>query len=233
MAWFVRIDRYGSVHLVRSQDTVMKGGADSSNSCGIASILMVNFKEKKYLMAAGVAAGAGISTVPVVGTLIGQQLSQAAIDWAIKSEPEIYRIYSDVTGTTYDGSTYSTSSFFPEVLRRLGLGEWEDVDIPDTGIFDAIKAATDKGSPVIVWCKWNNGSGAHFMVVDETHSLMGSTISVCDPWDGELRIVPAKSGQIIDYDPNGFVWSFSLGGNRHKYSAPSPGKIISGITRKK
>jgi len=49
-SWFMRIDRYASVHAVRSQDTVTKGGADSSNSCGIASILMTNFKMKKHLM---------------------------------------------------------------------------------------------------------------------------------------------------------------------------------------
>ena len=105
-SWFMRIDRYASVHAVRSQDTVKKDGADSSNSCGIASILMVNFKQKKHLMVAGISTGASIaSSGAPLGTFIGGALAKSSFDQAVKEEPEIYKIYGDVTGSTYDGST--------------------------------------------------------------------------------------------------------------------------------
>lgn len=232
MAWFVRIDRFGSAHMVRSQDTVTKNGKDSSNSCGIASILMVNFKMKKHLLAAGITVGAGMAAAPIGGTFIGGQLARSSIDEAIKTEPEVYKIYTAVTGSVYDGSTYSDGMKFPSVLKQLSLGDWECVNVGQNGMFDAIKSSTGAGRPVIVHCAWNGG-GAHFMVVDETHTAIGSTICVCDPWDGELRLVTAKSGQPINYDPNGFVWSFSLGGNRHGYDSASPGTLSGWIIRRK
>jgi hypothetical protein len=232
-SWFMRIDRYASVHAVRSQDTVVKGGKDSSNSCGIASILMVNFKQKKHLMAAGLSAGAAISSSGVpLGTYIGGQLSQMAIDQAVKEEPEIYKIYSDVTGSAYDGSTYSIAGQFPEVLRRLGLGSWERVFVPETDVYSACKTAVDKGDPVIARIAWNNG-GAHFVVIDQVHTNgTGGKLCVCDPWDAELRLVDGANASVVNYDPNAFVWSFSLGGNRHEYTKPNPGKFSGCIVRK-
>ncbi len=231
MAWFARIDRYGSAHLVRSQDTVLKNGQDNSNSCGIASMLMVNFKVKKHLMAIGaVGSFAPVSTVP--GAFTGFQLTKSAINEAVKSEPEVYKVYTSVTGSIYDGSTYSDGMQFPAVLRRLNLGDWECVNVGQTGMFDAIKNATDDGTPVIVHCAWNSG-GAHFMVVDETHTMIGSSICVCDPWDGELRLVDARPNSVINYDPNAFVFSIAFGGNRHKYDSACPGKLSGWLIRKK
>lgn len=228
-SWFIRLTRYGTVHAVRSQDTIKKGGADSSNSCGIASMLMINFKQKKHLMAAGLSAGAAISSSGVPGgTYIGGQLSKLALEQAVKEEPEIYKIYSDVTGSIYNGSSYSDAMKFPEVLRRLGLGTWSCDWVGPGGFYDAAKASTDKGVPVIGHVTWNSG-GAHFVVVDDTH---GGTVTVCDPWDGEVHIPDAKPGQTINYDPSGWVWSFSLGGNRHKYDAASPGTFSGWIVRK-
>jgi hypothetical protein len=219
--------------MVRSQDTVMNAGKDRSNSCGIASILMVNFKLKKHLLvtATGLSGASGpVTAVP--GRFTGAQLTRAAIDEAVKSEPEVYKIYTTVTGSVYDGSTYSDGMKFPAVLKKLNLGEWECVNVGQTGMFDAIRAATSAGAPVIVHCAWNGG-GAHFMVVDETHTAVGSSICVCDPWDGELRLVGAQPGKAINYDPNAFVWSVSFGGNRHKYGSPSPGALSGWIVRKK
>lgn len=228
-SWFMRIDRYCSVHAVRSQDTVTVNGADSSNSCGIASILMVNFKQKKHLMAAGLSAGAAISSSGVPGgTYIGGQLSKLAVEQAVKEEPEIYKIYTAVTGSIYNGSAYSDATNFPEVLRRLSLGTWSCDWVGPGGMYAAIKAATDAGNPVIGHLAWNGGGG-HFVCIDETHD---GTISVCDPWDAELRIVPAAAGATINYDPNAWVWSFSLGGNRHAYGSPSPGSFSGWIVRK-
>ena len=217
-SWFMRIDRYGSVHAVRSQDTITAGGADSSNSCGIASILMLNFKMKKHLMVAGLSAGAAISSSGVPGgTYIGGQLSKLALEQAVKEEPEIYKVYSNVTGSIYDGSSYSNATFFPEVLRRIGLSGWECIFVTESQVYDTVKASTDKGYPVIARIGWNNGGG-HFTVIDEVHTLFGGTVCVCDPWDGELRLVSASSGSPIKYDTTGMVWSFSLGGNRHAYN---------------
>ena len=231
-SWFMRIDRYGSVHAVRSQDTITSGGADSSNSCGIASILMINFKMKKHLMVAGLSAGAAISSSGVPGgTYIGGQLSKLAIEQAVKEEPEIYKIYSNVTGSIYDGSSYSNATFFPEVLRRIGLSGWECIFVSEGDVYNTVKASCDAGNPVIARVGWNNGGG-HFTVIDEVHTLFGGKVCVCDPWDGELRLVDASAGSPINYDPNGFVWSFSLGGNRHSYSG-GKGKFSGCIVRKK
>jgi len=231
-SWFMRIDRYASVHAVRSQDTITRSGADSSNSCGIASILMVNFKMKKHLMVAGVSAGASIaSSGAPLGTFIGGQLARAAIDNAVQEEPAIYRIYSDVTGAVYDGSTYSVAGQFPEVLRRLGLGTWERVFVAETDVYTTIKAAIDAGNPVITRVAWNSG-GAHFVCIDEVHETAGGgKLCVCDPWDGELRLVDGAANSVVNYDPTGFVWSFSLGGNRHSYTGGA-GKFSGCIVRK-
>ena len=221
-SWFARVDRYASVHAVRSQAIITRNGKDKSNSCGIASIIMVNFKMKKHLVVAGVAAGAAVSSVPILGGFVGGQLASAFIDNAVKTEPEVYRIYTSVTGSAYDGSAYSDALKFPSVLLQLGLGDWECVFVGEGGFYAAAKAATDSGTPVIGHVVWNSG-GAHFVVIDEVHSTFGGKLCVCDPWDGELRLVSATSGSPVNYDPSGHVWSFSAGGNRHETSTkPNP-----------
>lgn len=233
MAWFSRIDRYASVHMVRSQDTVMRGGQDSSNSCGISSIMMVNFKVKAHLLLRGLAAGAGVQANATRGTsYVGGMLSNG-IQAALASEPEIYRIYTSVTGSPYDGSSYSDCTYFPTVLQRLGLGAWETVWITGS-MFNAIAAATADGYPVIALCHWTAGGG-HFCCIDETHTAFGNSVSVCDPWDGEQRIVSANGAGGIDYDPSGFVFSSGaiFGGNRHTYDTAAPGSFDGWITRKK
>jgi hypothetical protein len=229
----MRIDRYCSVHAVRSQDTVTVNGADSSNSCGIASILMVNFKQKKHLMVAGISTGANIaSSGAPLGTFIGGALAKSSFDQAVKEEPEIYKIYGDVTGSTYDGSTTTIAGKFPEVLRRLSLGTWERIFVAETDVYATCKAAVDKGDPVIARIAWNSGD-AHFVVIDEVHaSGTGGKLCVCDPWDGELRLIDGAPGAIVSYDPSGFVWSFSLGGNRHEYGPATAGKFSGCIVRK-
>lgn len=231
-SWFIRFDRYGEVHMVRAQDRVVKNGADVSNSCGIASILMVNFKVKKHLILRGFQAGAAVSAVPVVGTFVGAAIARGSIEEAVKGEPEIYRIYGGVVGSTYDGSSYTDCTKHPDVLRKLSLGEWEAAWVGPNGMFDAIKAALAGGYPCIVRCGWNAGGG-HFMVVDEVNTEGRTTISVCDPWDGELRIVDAASNATINYDPAANTnYSFSVG-ERHEYAAASPGTLSGWIVRKK
>src|SRR5689334_24174277 len=95
MSWFVRITRFGSVHMVRSQD--------QSNCCAMSAIIMINFKMKKGAMFAGMAAGAGLSVSGIpFGSYIGQTLSRAAIDYAIKSEAEVDKLYEKVKGASHD-----------------------------------------------------------------------------------------------------------------------------------
>ena len=231
-SWFARFDRFGSVHAVRSQDTITDAsGNDSSNSCGIASILMINFKMKKHLMLAGMSAGASIASSGVpLGGYIGAGLARGAFNQAVKEEPAIYKIYSSVTGSVYDGSTYSNATFYPEVLRQIGLSGWECVILSPSQVFDAVKASTDAGNPVIARVGWNSGGG-HFTVIDQVHP--SGHVCVCDPWDGELRPIKGSSGNVINYDPTGFVWSFSLGGNRHSYAGAGAGSFSGCIVRKK
>jgi hypothetical protein len=230
-SWFARFDRFGSVHAVRSQDTIKdSAGEDVSNSCGIACILMVNFKMKKHLMLAGMSAGAAIaSSGAPLGGYIGGSLARSAFDQAVKEEPAIYKIYSAVTGSVYDGSAYSYATDFPEVLRQIGLVGWEALQLSPEKVFDAVKESTDAGNPVIALVDWDNG-GSHFVVIDQVHP--GGYVCVCDSWDGQLRLVKGSSDKFLDYDTTGAVWSFSLGGNRHTASK-NTGFFGGWIVRKK
>src|SRR5262245_17194691 len=89
--WFVRITRFASVHLVRSQD--------AENSCGMSSCIMVNFKMKKGLMAAGISAGASISSAPIPGaSYVGYSLAKAAVADAVRSESQVRSIYQSIAG---------------------------------------------------------------------------------------------------------------------------------------
>jgi hypothetical protein len=236
MAWFVRVDRYGSVHMVRSQDTVTKGGSDSSNSCGIASVMMVNFKVKMHLVLNGTPSGSGVKASKLKGSYTGGQLAKDAIRAAQSTEPEIYKIYSSVTGSVYDGSSYTFADKLAVVLNKLNIGTWEALAL-QRDMFANIQAATEDGYPIIALCHWDNGGG-HFCCIDETHTFLGNTISVCDPWDGEQRIVDASAGvgqSAIRYDPSGFVWSTgaAFGGNRHNYDKSAKGYFDGWIVRRR
>ena len=178
-SWHIRFTRFMTGHVVRKQEQV--------NSCGIACVLMVNFKIKKGLMFAGISAGGTIQAVPVVGSYLGSTLSSAAIDYAIKTEPEIYKVYGDVVGTVYDGTTYTNGLQHPEVLRRIGLGNWECVNLGENGVAGGIVRATDKGAPCILHIAWDGG-GAHFVVVDETVRAQGRRwCMINDPGDGDVH----------------------------------------------
>jgi hypothetical protein len=195
--------------------------------------MMVNLKVKMHLLLNNIRADSSVYANKQKGSQTGVQLDKGSIEAARKTEKEIYKIYSDVTGAVYDGSGYSDCSYYPEVLRRLNLGTWETVEI-DNGMFDAMAAATKDGYPIIALCHWEGGGG-HFCCIDQTHTFLGKTISVCDPWDGEQRTVPASGPGDIDYDPSGFVFSTGnlLGGDRHHYERASKGSFDGWIVRKK
>ncbi len=185
-SWYVRFTRFASAHIVHKQEQV--------NSCGIACILMLNFKMKKGLMFSGMAAGASLQTVPVVGGYLGATLAKASLDFAVKSEPEVYKIYGDVVGTVYDGTSYTNGLKHPEVLKRLWLGNWECVDVGEAGMAAAIKAAVGGGAPCIVHVVWDAG-GAHFVCVDETTDFFGTSYAmVNDPGDGDVHATVLNTG---------------------------------------
>lgn len=228
MSWFVRLSRFASVHMVRSQDKDM--------SCGMASIVMINFKIKKGLMFAGMAAGAQLSASGIPGgSFVGQSLSRAAIDYAVKSESEVYKLYEKHKGSAHDFNTTGASpGLYPKVLADLGLGAWERVDVGETGVVQAAIDGTASGNPVMLGVTFDNGAG-HAVVCDETHDFFGSKyLCICDPWDGELYIVSGTPGAALRYDASSKPISTGtiFGGTAHKFAA-FKGKFNGGITRKK
>jgi hypothetical protein len=204
--WFVRIDRYASVHLVRSQD--------QTNSCAMASIAMVNFKMKKGLLAAGVLT-ANLCASAVAGkTFTGYQLGASSVADAVRSEAEVRALYRQVAhDPSHDFvTTPATRTFYPSILQRLGLGRWELVNVGQGGVAQAAKDATADGSCCILSVSFQNSG--HAVVCDETHSLLGDTLCICDPWDGELRLVPFAVGSPITYDAGYKPYSLTFGGTR-------------------
>lgn len=228
MSWFVRLTRFGSVHMVRSQD--------QSNSCAMASVIMINFKIKKGLMFAGMAAGASLQVSGFPGgSYIGQTLSRAALDYAVKSEAEVAKLYEKVKGASHDfENNGARPSFLPPIMSDLGLGQWETVDVGEAGLAQAVIDATKDGTPVLLACVWDAGGG-HALIVDQVHTFMGKTyFCVCDPWDGEVRIITATTGSTVRYDGSEKPISVSFGGDRREYSAGNnKGKFDGRILRKK
>ena len=69
------------------------------------------------------------------------------------------------------------------------------------------------------------------MVIDETHSFFGKQyLCVCDPWDGELRVIAGNPGSTVNYDGNYDPLSTGtfFGGKAHKYDpkANNTGKFF-------
>ncbi len=193
MTWHLQFTRFASAHMVRQQEAV--------NSCGIACILMINFKMKKALLASRLAAGAAVSAVPIPGaSYLGATMAQQAKDWALQTEPEVYKIYGDVVGTTYDGTSYTRATKHPPVLNKLGLGLWSADWVGASAMGLAIKEAIAGGAPCIVHVTWAAG-GAHFVCIDDVFTSPGGTeyAAVNDPSDGEVNLTQITDGATISY----------------------------------
>lgn len=196
MSWHIRLTRFASAHLVKQQEKV--------NSCGIACILMINFKLKKGLMAAGMAAGSAVSVIPIPGaSYVGLTLSKGAVDMALRSEPEVYKVYGGVVGTAYDGNSYTDALKHPAVLAKLGLGRWECAWVGPGGMSAAVKAAVAAGAPCIAHVVWGSG-GAHFVCIDDVY---GSSACVNDPSDGDVIVTAMGDGSVIQYRDNSGTFS--------------------------
>lgn len=227
MSWFIRFTRFASAHMVKSQDLRF--------SCAMSSICMVNFKMKKGAMFAGMAAGSAVSVVPVVGTAIGQTLSQASINYAVASESRVYELYSAASGAPHDFDVSGANrTFYPTLLSDLGLGQWETVNVGEGAVAQAAIDATAGGAPAMLSITWDQG-GAHAVVVDETHAFFGTTyLCICDPWDGELRLVTANTGGATPYDGSDRPISITFGGQRREYEAGNnKGRFNGWITRRR
>lgn len=195
MSWHVDFTRFATVHMVKKQERV--------NSCGIACVLMVNFKMRKGLMAQGVLTGSRISASGIPGGgLLGAGLARAAMDWAVRSEAEVYRVYGDVVGTVYDGTSYTDSARHPTVLERLGLGRWEAVNVGQNNAAAAFRTAVDRGQPCIAHVTWQAG-GAHFVVVDDVVKPGQSTFVLAnDPSDGRVVVTKVTGNGALSYRNN-------------------------------
>ena len=216
MAWFVRSSRNG-VHMVYGQQ--------AGKSCGIACVMMVNFKMKKWQLAASLSsAPAGIAALPGIGYNVAS---------AIKLESQVYAAYGKATGKKYDGSADTFATQLPKVLNNLGIGVWTaecyaDRDLADT-IIGSVGGADP--APVILLVHWLNGGG-HFVVCDTVVRAGAQTfMDICDPWDTAVRTVQITSGTPIAYDVNRATDLIDLG-QSHKDHNASAGDMDGWIIRR-
>jgi hypothetical protein len=225
MGWFARIDRFASAHMVRSQD--------ANYGCGLSSIAMVNFKVKKSLIASGLAAGASYPSI--MGGFVGATLAGAALNDAVRSEEEVRQVYQTVSGQNVDLNVQGAAwNQYTAVLSALRLGTWVAVDTSGTGFVQAVVDATGDGAPVIVVVNYPGGA-EHAMVVDETHAWNGGHyLCVCDPWDGELRLLWGQAGQAApQYDASQQPISLTFWGDRRSSANSALGTFNSWIVRRR
>ena len=222
MAWFLRVTRFASIHAVYGQE--------QKNSCGIASVMMVNFKLKKDL----IAGAASTVSIPVIGPAIAPVLTQAALKSAVAVEKEVYKAYSDVSGSAYDGSAYTFTDDLAKVLNKLGIGTWEDKMIGEAGVAGAVLDSMDNDAPIILLTNWKADGGGHFVVCDQVHNFMGTNYAcICDPWNGDVVLTEFKRGEVFNYTARDPFGSWDIGGTKHSYAAPKESKMNGWIVRRK
>ena len=201
---------------------------EAANSCGIGCVMMVVFKMNK--------------------------LSK---NQAIHKEKEVYKKYSAITGSPYDGSQYSNGLHLATALSKMGVGSWECVNVGPKNVSQAIVdslgvevpgmsllagaaapavwAANQLRSrtPIILHVGWGGG-GAHFVVVDTVNTTgLSMYASVCDPWDGNVHITKFKIGSTFKYVGAKVPYSWDLGGKKNEYKGSSNGTTSGWIIRKK
>jgi hypothetical protein len=214
MSWFLRVSKFGELHVVYSQE--------AEQSCGLACVIMTNFKMKKWMLEGAMVAGA----VPGIGPIVGPIASKYARDSAIKAEKEVYKAYAKVSGQPYNGSTTTNATILPKVLNELGIGTWTSTCLSATAIADSIKTnfSGSTGAPMILLLHWTSGSG-HFVVCDSVSKSGGDVYAnICDPWDGQVRTPKLSSGQETTYttDAPGFHVDFFQ--THHDYAKVDVGK---------
>jgi hypothetical protein len=190
MTWHARLTRFGSAHMVCVQD--------SPDSCGIACLMMVDFRIKH---GEGFRAASFLSAVPILGSHVGQTLSRKALDAAARCEAEVWRAYELAMEREYSGHGVMAGDM-PAILGELGLGAWQRRQVPPAAFGDAARIAVSDGAPAIAQVLWPGGGGlipsGHFVVLDGFHD---DTACVLDPWDGEVHLVDMPSGEPVAYTP--------------------------------
>lgn len=212
----------------RFGDTHLVYAQEAEQSCGIACVMMTVFKINKLVPGAA----------------------------AITTERQIDRIYGEVSGAPYDGSSYSYCKFLADTLNKLGVGRWEGRHIGATAVSQAIVDSVGRDvpgssllagplspvsyainqlrsrTPIIVLVGWTAG-GAHFVVVDTVNvTPLGLYASVCDPWDGNVHITSFQIGRPFAYSGAPVPLSWDLGGRRHSYDQNLVGSPNGWVVRK-
>jgi hypothetical protein len=105
---------------------------------------------------------------------------------------------------SYVGTSYTYTGKLAALLNKLGIGEWESVNVGEAGVAQALidSAAFLQLSsvPVIVHVEWNNHNG-HFVLVDYTYNVFGAQYAtVCDPWDSHVHVTRLTKGGTTQYD---------------------------------
>ena len=104
MSWFRRMTPLAT-HMVYGQQT--------KDSCGIASVIMVNYLVKK----------ASLSPYLEANRLSG------AYDDTYRSERDVDAAYSQVAGFTYNGTQDTNTELLTTVLNKLNIGHWRQFSI--------------------------------------------------------------------------------------------------------
>ena len=177
MAWFRR---------TTSLATRMVYGQQARNSCGIASVIMVNYLMKKGMLSP---------------YLEANRLS-GAYDATYRSERDVDAAYSQVAGFTYNGTQDSYTAQLASVLNRLNIGQWRQCFLSSTDLVDKI-ANTCVGPrrvPIIALVKWRHGGLGHFVVCDAaSQSEIGVRADFCDPWDASVHTLNIRRGDPLVY----------------------------------
>jgi len=197
MAWFLRLTEFGPEAVY---------GQMGSNACGIACVMMINFKMKK----------------------LKALLGQTSIADAVKSEQDVYKAYSKVIGSPYDGTKDSNADKLPYILNELDLGTWQAgwVGTTDVGSRVATLMGGKSDPPIILLVNWGMDmkGGGHFVVCDAVVKSAQSTKAVlCDPWDASARGVTLQANQNLIYQPAQIPGQVDFGQSRHHYKGSEPG----------
>ena len=102
----------------------------------------------------------------------------------------------------YDGSVYTFADRLARTLRNL-IGNAKAFNASSQHVGKLIKSSLGKGFPMIGLVSWSGGGG-HFVLIDGGKAWSNGTyyMSVCDPWDGELRLVALPSSGPVTYTPD-------------------------------
>ncbi|MDR3497055.1 MAG: hypothetical protein P4L82_20860 [Ancalomicrobiaceae bacterium] len=215
MGWHIRYTSEGW-HAVYSQQ--------AENSCGIACIIMINFKLKKWQLGMAAAASAALGAW-------SNPLMDKVMHSAVKSEAEVYAAYTKLTGKAYDGSQYTDMDVLVKILNELGIGRWSMECVPAARFAGKLMLQTHgpKAAPLMAHVQWRTG-GAHFVVCDEVDFEDNKLVAdFCDPWDASVKTLAISPGAGVAYDTKTGPDVFSFLSPHHDYAAGKMGDLTGWI----